>query len=59
VERELTSLSCSRTEHTNAPIDVFKIRQEALSSVPSEAWEETEATAISNEKSVDIGVVQL
>jgi hypothetical protein len=35
------------------------MRQEALSSVTSEALEEAAATSIINEKSLDMGVVQL
>jgi hypothetical protein len=41
------------------PIGVFKKRQEALSSVTLEALEEAATTSVINEKSVDIGVVQL
>jgi hypothetical protein len=55
----LTSLYSSRPQSTNTPIDVFKKRQEALSSVTSEALEEAATTSVINEKSVDIGVVQL
>jgi hypothetical protein len=58
-ERELTSLYSSRLQSTSTPIDVFKKRQDALSSVTSEALEEAATTSVINEKSVDIGVVQL
>jgi hypothetical protein len=55
----LGSASTPRPQSANATIDVFKKRQEALSSVTAEALEEAATTSVINEKSVDIGVVQL
>jgi hypothetical protein len=59
MERGLTSLYASRPESANAPGGVFKMRQEALSSVTSEGLAEAAATSIINEKSVDMSVVQI